>query len=152
MPPARRMADRRLPAEAYTREVSARVYRDLEDRAHALAASGVAVVADAVFADPAERTRIEAAARAADVPFHGIWLDAPAEILRDRVAARKRRALGRDPGRAGAPARLRHRPDDLDADRAGPSPDALALEIQPFFDATDGRLRRSSRHTPASAR
>ncbi|HWU61317.1 MAG TPA: aminoglycoside phosphotransferase, partial [Ensifer sp.] len=29
------------------------------------------------------------AARAAGVPFVGIWLDAPADILRARVAARK---------------------------------------------------------------
>jgi uncharacterized protein len=145
-------ADQRLPAEAYAREVSARVYRELEDRAQALAAAGVAVVADAVFADPAERARIEAAARAAGIPFNGIWLDAPAQLLRDRVAARKggpsdatlavlERQLAYDIG-----------PMTWTWIKAGPSPEALALEIQPFFDATDGRLRRSSRHAPASAR
>ncbi len=34
-------------------------------------------------------TRIEHAALEAGVPFAGFWLDAPAQVLRDRVAARK---------------------------------------------------------------
>lgn len=82
-------AGTRLPAEAYTREVSARVYRELGERARTLTAAGVAVIADAVFADPAERARIEAAARAAGVAFRGFWMEAPPQILRARVGARK---------------------------------------------------------------
>jgi uncharacterized protein len=126
-------ADQRLPADAYAREVSARVYRELENRAQALAAAEVAVVADAVFADPAERERIEAAARAARVPFHGIWLDATAQLLRDRVAARKggpsdatlavlERQLAYDFG-----------PITWTRLDAGPPPDALVSAIQEFF-------------------
>jgi uncharacterized protein len=78
----------RLPSDAYSPEVSARVYETLDARAEALVTAGVCVVADAVFARPGERERIEAAARAGQVSFHGFWLDAPADLLRARVAGR----------------------------------------------------------------
>jgi uncharacterized protein len=80
--------DTRLPQEAYGSEVSARVYGEIEGRTARIAAAGSAVVADAVFADPRERERIEAAARSAAVPFLGVWLHAPDDTLRARVAAR----------------------------------------------------------------
>ncbi len=79
----------RLPPEAYRPEVSEQVYRAMIERAQGLAAAGVSVVTDAVFARPDERERIAAAARLAGVPFHGVWLDAPAALLRARVAARR---------------------------------------------------------------
>lgn len=79
----------RLPAGAYGPESSEQVYRAIIERAQRLAAGGVSVVTDAVFARPAERIRIAAAAEAASVPFHGFWLDAPAELLRERVVRRK---------------------------------------------------------------
>ncbi len=79
----------RLPPGAYGPESSEQVYRAIIERAQHLAASGVSVVADAVFARPAERRRIAAAAEAALTPFHGFWLDAPAALLRARVASRR---------------------------------------------------------------
>jgi uncharacterized protein len=79
----------RLPPEAYDRETNARVYRAIVERAGAIAAGGSAVVADAVFARPDERAAIAAAAGEAGVPFRGFWLEAPAETLRARVAARR---------------------------------------------------------------
>ena len=79
----------RLPPEAYEPECSEQVYRALIARAERLAAAGVTVVTDAVFARPDERRRIAAAAEAACVPFHGFWLDAPPELLRERVARRR---------------------------------------------------------------
>ena len=78
----------RLPPDAYRPEVSAQVYDDIARCAEALSGAGVSVVADAVFARDIERTRIEAAARAAQSAFHGFWLDAPAQLLRTRVAGR----------------------------------------------------------------
>ncbi|MBK9082617.1 MAG: AAA family ATPase [Rhizobiales bacterium] len=78
-----------LPAEAYAPEASARVYERLyEEAARALAAGG-AVVADAVFDRADARAAIEAVACAAGVRFLGLWLDAPDEALRARVAARR---------------------------------------------------------------
>lgn len=78
----------RLGAEAYAPEVTATVYRDLCDRAAAIAGLGHAVVADATFSTPEERAAIETAAKETAVPFRGIWLDVPAEELVRRVGAR----------------------------------------------------------------
>lgn len=79
----------RLPPGAYRPESSEQVYIAMIERAQRLAAAGVSVVADAVFARPAERMRIAAAAEAAHVPFHGFWLDAATGLLRERVARRR---------------------------------------------------------------
>ncbi|MDB5455504.1 MAG: gluconate kinase [Caulobacter sp.] len=78
----------RLPREAYTPEMSVRVYDQLfGDAALALAADR-SVVLDAVFLKPEERLRAQALAEAAGVAFQGVWLEAPPEVLRARVAAR----------------------------------------------------------------
>jgi hypothetical protein len=47
------------------------------------------VIADAVFARPGERQRIEDIARHAGAAFTGIWLSAPGKRLAERVAARR---------------------------------------------------------------
>ena len=84
----RRMEDS-LPGEAYDREATAHTYdRLIEDTGTALAA-GMTVIADAVYADPAERTALEQAAREAGVPFHGFWIDAPLDIRIERVTGRR---------------------------------------------------------------
>jgi aminoglycoside phosphotransferase family enzyme/predicted kinase len=99
----------RLPAEHYTEAVSARVHAELFGRAEAVLRAGHAVIADAAFLVPAMRAGIEAAARRAGVPFLGLWLEAPIEILRARIAARRndasdatvevvQQAADRDPG------------------------------------------------------
>ncbi|MHB1218880.1 MAG: bifunctional aminoglycoside phosphotransferase/ATP-binding protein [Alphaproteobacteria bacterium] len=79
----------RLSPEAYTRAASAAVYALLCERAAQALAAGHAVVADAVFADPAERASIEAVARAARVPFHGLWLEGSQKRLEARIASRR---------------------------------------------------------------
>lgn len=79
----------RLGPEAYRPEVSSAVYGAMRQRAAALLASGVPVVADAVHARAEEREAIAAVAVAAGVPFHGIWLDLPADRLAARVASRQ---------------------------------------------------------------
>ncbi len=81
--------DQRLPPEAYRPEVSAAVYGDMRQRVAAALAAGHAVIADAVHARPAERAAIAEVAAASGVPFHGVWLDVPAERLKARVAARR---------------------------------------------------------------
>ncbi|HET9949280.1 MAG TPA: AAA family ATPase [Longimicrobiales bacterium] len=79
----------RLGPEAYTAEVSERVYATIAERARAALRAGHAVVADAVFARPSEREAIERVAAAARVPFVGLWLEAPPETLVARVEARR---------------------------------------------------------------
>ena len=78
----------RLPADAYTLEVTKRVYAMC--RKHALLAleAGQSVIVDAVHARPEEREALAALAAAKGVAFTGLWLDAPAKTLRDRIAAR----------------------------------------------------------------
>jgi len=78
----------RLPREAYTPEMSARVYDQLFGDAALALKAGRSVVLDAVFLKPEERARAQALAASADVAFQGAWLEAPPEVLRARVAAR----------------------------------------------------------------
>lgn len=78
----------RLPKEAYTPEVSEKVYDELFRDAELVLKAGRSVVVDAVFIKPEQRARAEALATKLDVAFQGVWLEAPADVLRARVAAR----------------------------------------------------------------
>ncbi|WP_245280069.1 AAA family ATPase [Hyphomicrobium sp. 99] len=80
-------AETRLPPEAYQPGVSKRVYAEQARTAATFLKSGHAVIADAVFDRAEDRQRIEAAVPDT-VPFNGFWLDAPLELLIDRVSRR----------------------------------------------------------------
>jgi polyhydroxyalkanoate synthase subunit PhaC len=110
----------RLPPDAYAPEVSEQVYADLRRRAGAIAGAGGAVIVDAVHARPAERAAIADAAAGAGAAFLGVWLDAPPDVLRARVAARRGDVSDAGPRRARAPAWLRSGRARLDALRRGP--------------------------------
>ena len=99
----------RLPPEAYRKGTSRRVYDTLAKRAAALVRAGHAALVDAVFLDPDERAQIEGVAEDAGVPFRGLWLTAPEEVLVRRVSERRgdasdatpdvlRQQLAADPG------------------------------------------------------
>ncbi|ACG79146.1 conserved hypothetical protein [Phenylobacterium zucineum HLK1] len=77
-----------MPPEAYTPEFYARTYDAMIADAGAMLKAGRAVVLDATFIDPALRSRAERLAVECGVPFEGIWLDAPAQVLETRVAGR----------------------------------------------------------------
>lgn len=83
VPPTQAMSDR-----AYTPEFYNRAYDELIANARALLTAGRAVVLDATFIDPALRARAEQLARDCGVPFRGVWLDAPVEVLAGRVIGR----------------------------------------------------------------
>jgi uncharacterized protein len=78
----------RLGPEAYSKEVSARVYDTLLSRAATLLGFGHSVIVDAVYLEGRDRDRIEQVAAATGVPFVGLWLTAPPEILLERVRHR----------------------------------------------------------------
>ncbi|MGF1562310.1 MAG: AAA family ATPase [Geminicoccaceae bacterium] len=80
--------EQKLPTSAYTRTVTERVYARLEARAACLLEAGRSVIVDAVNLDPRHRAKLESIAASADVPFQGLWLDAPLEVLETRVAER----------------------------------------------------------------
>jgi predicted kinase len=87
----------RLGPEGYTAHVSRRVYETLAQRARRAILNGRAVVADAVFADQAQRRAIEAVARDLGVAFVGCWLSAPEEVLISRAEQRRSDASDADP-------------------------------------------------------
>ncbi|WP_158046651.1 AAA family ATPase [Skermanella pratensis] len=78
----------RLPAGAYSGEMTRRVYAELLERAGRIVRAGHAVVVDAVNARPEERADLEEMARSAGVPFRGVWLEADADTLIARVRSR----------------------------------------------------------------
>ncbi len=97
--------EQRLPAASYTPEASAAVFMELTAQARLALAGGHSVVADAAFLLAEER----AAIAGAGAEFTGLWLTAPLEVLRARVAARRgdasdatvpvlEAAAARDPG------------------------------------------------------
>ncbi len=79
----------RLPDSTYTKESSAAIYAQLGDTAQRVLAAGYAAIVDAVYASAAERDAIKATAERAGVPFSGLWLNAPTELLEARIHARR---------------------------------------------------------------
>jgi predicted kinase len=115
-----------LPPAAYAPAASAAVFAELAEMAATALRGGHAVIADAAFLRLAERAAIEGAG--GDAPFQGLWLEAPLEVLRARVAARRgdasdadaavlEAAAARDPGPIGW-ARLDAGADPIPAARA----------------------------------
>jgi len=73
----------RLPPAHYTRHSDEATYEALFESAYDHLACGSSVILDAVFLSRSERDVAEAIAFRLDVPFTGIWLEAPE---RDRIA------------------------------------------------------------------
>ena len=79
----------RLPRESYSLADARRVYAAFYDEAAAALAAGFSAVVDATFLRPDEREAVAALAARAGVPFTGLWLEAPPEMLAARLAARR---------------------------------------------------------------
>jgi aminoglycoside phosphotransferase family enzyme/predicted kinase len=79
----------RLPAAAYTPEITRRVYDALGEKAAVALAAGYTAIVDAVSLAPEERRSFAEIARKAGVPFCGLWLDADAETMKGRVRDRR---------------------------------------------------------------
>ena len=78
----------RLPSDKYRPEVSAAVYRFLNEKAARIARAGHSVVVDAVFAKPEERAAIEQAVADIDADFHGLFLVADLQSRLERIGTR----------------------------------------------------------------
>jgi aminoglycoside phosphotransferase family enzyme/predicted kinase len=87
----------KLPPEAYTVEVTARVYRTLAEKARRVLAAGHSAIVDAVFSKPEERAPVSEIAQQHGLDFTGLFLTAD-------MATRIRRVGGRvnDASDAGA--------------------------------------------------
>jgi len=88
----------RLGSNGYAPDITARVYRTLAERAALALRAGRSVIVDAVCARPADRAAVEGVAGSASVPFVGIWLDAPRDVLVARTERRGPDASDADAG------------------------------------------------------
>ena len=79
----------RLPPDAYRKNVTATIYGTLHDLAEKALRAGRVVIVDATHHHFDEREAIAAVASRAGVPFHGLWLEARADILARRVIGRR---------------------------------------------------------------
>jgi predicted kinase len=64
------------------------VFAELAALVGVVAEAGHAVIADAMFMRPEQRAAVAQAAARASVPFLGLWLTAPTDLLQARVTGR----------------------------------------------------------------
>jgi aminoglycoside phosphotransferase family enzyme/predicted kinase len=79
----------RLPPDGYAEAVTDRVYEEIGGLAGLVLEAGHGVIADAVFAKPAQRAAIRHRAEGAGVSFAGLWLVAALEQQIERVGSRR---------------------------------------------------------------
>lgn len=77
-----------LPESHYTQENSRMVHQQLFTKARMALESGVTVILDAVFHEEALRVEAQEIARSTNVPFTGLWLEAPIDVLKKRIDQR----------------------------------------------------------------
>jgi len=80
--------EERLPEAAYNADWHRRVAATLLSLASQALEAGQSVVVDAVHAEEDVRAPLATLARQRGVPFDGLWLDAPPEVLKARVGGR----------------------------------------------------------------
>ena len=78
----------RLPPAAYSANASAQIYRRLGEFAETGLRAARSVIVDATYLEETERKKIARIAARLDVPFHGLWLEAPLETRKSRVRGR----------------------------------------------------------------
>jgi aminoglycoside phosphotransferase family enzyme/predicted kinase len=79
----------RLPASAYSGDVTRDVYERLIDKVRLALRAGQAVLLDATFAAAAERSAAAGVAAEVGVAFVGLFLDAPLATRLERIASRR---------------------------------------------------------------
>jgi uncharacterized protein len=82
------LPEQHLGPDGYSPIVNRNVYDGMVARCRTILAAGYSAIADGTFASADDRAAIEQVASDAGVPFSGIWLQAPPELLRSRVSAR----------------------------------------------------------------
>ena len=84
----------RLPNAHYTAEASAENYARILHKVEQALDAHFPVVLDAVFLAPPQRLQAEQIARSRGVSFYGVWLEAPKEILQQRINLRNNQQGG----------------------------------------------------------
>ena len=78
----------RLGPEGYSPAMSRHVYQTIAERALTVVKAGHAAIADAVYGSAGDRDEIASVARQAGVPFIGLWIDGPPQVLARRLQER----------------------------------------------------------------
>ena len=86
----------RLGRKGYTTEITNKVYETLAERAGVTVRGGFTAIVDATFLRVTDRQAIEAVARAAAVPFVGLWLEGSLQTLLERLQHREHDASDAD--------------------------------------------------------
>jgi uncharacterized protein len=89
-------AETRLPRESYDLTSAERVYAASREAARQALAAGYSVIFDAAFLREPERKAAGIVARELGVPFTGLWLEAPPEVLAQRIEQRRADASDAD--------------------------------------------------------
>ena len=79
----------KLEDTAYSEKSVKKVYERIVAQAQSIACLGHAVIVDATFTSKEERRLVRDAAEAAHVPFTGLWLEAPRDVLEQRLGDRR---------------------------------------------------------------
>lgn len=123
-----------LDEAGYAPEMTVRTYEAVQAEVRLVLAGGRSVIADGVYARAEERRAVAAAAAELGVPFDGLWLMAPGDVLRDRVD--RRRANVSDADSAVVDRQLRYDLGDLDwhAIDAGGKPEETTVAAARILD------------------
>ena len=87
----------RLPASAYTVEVTGQVYRRLFRDAARTVRNGATAILDASFLNPAHRAAFTTLGKQLGVSTTGIWLTVATDVLADRLEQRQGDASDANP-------------------------------------------------------
>jgi hypothetical protein len=127
----------RLGPEGYSPAMSRHVYRTMAERALSVVEAGHAAIVDAVYGNADDRDEIASIAHQAGVPFIGLWLDGPPELLARRLQGRVMDAsdatadvLRRQLRSTVAPVNWRHLDGSRDAERARQCAEVFCRECQ----------------------
>jgi len=121
----------RLGPDGYTPEMTDRTFQALFDEVTWALKSGFPVIADAVFSAPAHRRAVADIAKAQGVPFTGLWLEAPPDVMARRVKERKRNVSDADA--SVLKLQLDYELDEIDwfkIDSSGPCDETLAAGLE----------------------
>ncbi len=80
----------KLSSDSYTEELDKQTYDLLFEETKKALKAGYTVIADGIFAREKDRNGIEQVAKDAGVPFYGFLMEAPLEVMAERVETRKR--------------------------------------------------------------
>jgi predicted kinase len=123
----------KLPQDAYSREMSDKVYARLLADAERALSCGHSVVLDAVHAHADERDRACNLAHKLEIPFIGLWLDVPLDVRQQRIGGRAKDASDATREVAKAQDSYDLGPMDWHILNAGQSLEKLTSQVQAIF-------------------